>query len=130
MTIRIERTSGDEHTLFVQDVPIARVQTSHAGVMLNWSIYGPQPWPEAKLVLEGLLELSLFADQLTLRPRHGKAKQERTTRDEVLGVRFQAREEGDDDIEEASSKAGAPNRYGRRSAPAQQRAQSKRVGRR
>lgn len=105
MNIRIERTASDEHTLFVQDFPAARVQVTPAGVVLNWAVYGPQQWPEAKLVLEGLLELSLLADQLSLRPRHGKAKQTRISRDEVLGVAFEDRRRTDAQAESAACEA-------------------------
>lgn len=79
MTISIEETTpnGDarkQFTLFVNDFPAAHVQVLPHGVHLNWAVYGPQQWPEAKLVLEGLLELSLLADQLTVGVPHEKVK--------------------------------------------------------
>lgn len=80
----------ERYTLHVNDFPAAHVSVDVNGVNLHWAVYGPQPWPEAKTVLEGLLELSILADQLTVDPRHGKGKkQERTSREEILGVRYQ-----------------------------------------
>lgn len=34
-------------------------------VRFHWEVYGPQQWPEAKVLLQGLLDLSVLADQLT-----------------------------------------------------------------
>lgn len=122
MTIEIKPTApnGDafeQHTLYVNGFPAAHVQATPAGVFLNWSVYGPQQWPEAKLVLEGLLELSVLADQLTTRPRHAKASRKarveddrteetRTRRDEVLGVRYVQAVTGKEDFltEEAAGR--------------------------
>ena len=34
-------------------------------VELVWQVYGPQAWPDAKVLLQGMLELSVIADQLS-----------------------------------------------------------------
>lgn len=43
-------------------------------VNLHWDIAGAMIWPEAKEVLEGILELSIIADQLSEEPQHGKSR--------------------------------------------------------
>lgn len=43
-------------------------------VRFHWAVYGPVPWPEAKELLEGLLELSIVADQLVRTPHERKSK--------------------------------------------------------
>lgn len=93
MSIRIEETTrGDveQYTLHVNDFPAAHVQVLPHGVVLNWAVYGPQQWPEAKLVLEGLLELGLLADKLTLRSPydekvHRKKARQKAVREEDDG---------------------------------------------
>lgn len=37
----------------------------HDTVQFHWQVYGPQYWPEAKILMQGLLELSVLADQLS-----------------------------------------------------------------
>ena len=40
--------------------------TKRAGVVsLNWQVYGPQHWPDARYVVQGLLELTMIADQIS-----------------------------------------------------------------
>lgn len=98
MTIQIEETTkGDveQYTLYVNDFPAAHVQVLPHGVHLNWAVYGPQLWPEAKLVLEGLLELSLLADQLTLRSPHEKVRRQKARKE------VRAKHEEDDDTPDA-----------------------------
>lgn len=34
-------------------------------ISLNWQVHGPQLWPEAKDLLQGLLDLSVIADNLS-----------------------------------------------------------------
>lgn len=34
-------------------------------VELVWQVYGPQYWPQAEVLMNGLLQLSVIADQLS-----------------------------------------------------------------
>jgi len=34
-------------------------------VEVHWEVFGPQYWPQAKVLMQGLLELSVVADQLS-----------------------------------------------------------------
>lgn len=51
---------------------IVTLQVDHGAVKFNWGVYGPIGWPEAKAMLEGMLELSVLADSITERLRHEK----------------------------------------------------------
>lgn len=45
--------------------PMATViKSGSKSVRFNWHVYGPQCWPEAQLLICGLLELSVIADKL------------------------------------------------------------------
>ena len=107
MSIRIEETTrGDveQYTLHVNDFPAAHVQVLPHGVVLNWAVYGPLNWPEAKLMLEGLLELGLLADKLTLRSPHEKVRRQKA-RQKVV------REDDDDTpVEPVEIRYGRRNR--------------------
>lgn len=43
-------------------------------VNFHWGVYGPVHHQEAKVMLQGLLELSMVADQLELELKNGKKK--------------------------------------------------------
>lgn len=43
----------------------ALTKTPKGPVQFVWQVHGPQYWPAAKELLQGLLELSVIADQLT-----------------------------------------------------------------
>lgn len=51
--------------LFVDGAPRALLKKRNDTVQLTWQVYGPQRWPEAKVLIQGLLELSVLADQLS-----------------------------------------------------------------
>lgn len=66
--INIRNTSTDDeesYELFINGGSRATLTKKHGLVQLHWQVYGPQDWPEAKYVLQGLLELSVIADQLS-----------------------------------------------------------------
>lgn len=67
--IRIVDESGDgelRYQLYVngsrQAAVIKRRGGEHIGI--HWHIYGRQRWPDAKDLIQGLLELSIIADKL------------------------------------------------------------------
>lgn len=68
-TIKIveEREDGETRFyLYVDGGRCAFVRRLVNGyVTLHWEVYGPQQWPEAKVLMQGLLELSVLADQLS-----------------------------------------------------------------
>lgn len=65
------------HTLYVNGDPKAHVVVTNGEVRLHWAVYGPQSWePEGRALLQGLVELSVIADQLA-------AKQRKFSREEV-----------------------------------------------
>lgn len=56
---------GARFQLLIDGGPRALLTQDYYGtVSVTWQIYGPQYWPDAKLVVQGLLELSVIADQL------------------------------------------------------------------
>lgn len=64
--IRNESTDAeDRFQLYIDGGPRAAVSKKANLVQLHWEVYGPQEWPRAKLLLQGLLELSVIADQLS-----------------------------------------------------------------
>lgn len=64
--IRDESTyDGKKFVLYIDGGPRATLVKKGKVVHLNWQVYGPQYWPEAKVLMQGLLELSVLADKLT-----------------------------------------------------------------
>jgi len=64
--IRDESTHEEQRfQLYIDGGPRALVTKKHGTVSLNWQVYGPQYWPEAQVLMQGLLELSVVADQLS-----------------------------------------------------------------
>ena len=53
------------YQLFVDNAPKAKLTKIRGVVQLTWQVYGPQNWPQAKALVQGLLELSVLADQLS-----------------------------------------------------------------
>jgi hypothetical protein len=51
--------------LYVDGGPRALLVKKHGDVQLIWQVQGPQYWPDAKALLQGLLELSVIADKLS-----------------------------------------------------------------
>jgi len=51
--------------LYVDGGRRALVSKNGGAVQLHWQVYGPQYWPEAKVLMQGLLELSVIADKLS-----------------------------------------------------------------
>lgn len=79
-TIKIVDESTDEEVrfqLYIDGARRAFVRKKHGYVTLHWEVYGPQQWPEAKNLLQGLLQLSVWADQLS-----GEKNGKKTNRDE------------------------------------------------
>ena len=67
-TIKIVDESTDEEVkfqLYIDEARRAFVLKKNGYVTLHWEVYGPQQWPEAKNLMQGLLQLSVLADQLS-----------------------------------------------------------------
>ena len=64
--IRDESTHEEQRfQLYIDGGPRALLIKKHGIVQFHWQVYGPQYWPEAKVLMQGLLELSVLADQLS-----------------------------------------------------------------
>ncbi len=66
-SIEIRDESTDEEQrfqLYINGGPRAMLSKKHGTVQFHWQVYGPQYWPGAKVLMQGLLELSVLADQL------------------------------------------------------------------
>ena len=64
--IRDESTHDEQRfQLYIDGGPRALLKKRNGTVEFNWQVYGPQYWPEAKTLMQGLLELSVLADQLS-----------------------------------------------------------------
>lgn len=64
--IRDESTHEEQRfQLFIDGGPRALLKKRNGTVEIVWQVYGPQYWPEAKVLMQGLLELSVLADQLS-----------------------------------------------------------------
>lgn len=74
--IEIIDESTDEREQYILNVGtamrIVTLQVVNRIVKFNWGVYGPIQWPEAKAMLEGMLELSVLADEIYLRLEHEK----------------------------------------------------------
>ena len=63
--IRDEGTHDEQRfQLYINGNPCALLTKKHGLVQFHWQVYGPQYWPAAQVLLQGLLELSIIADQL------------------------------------------------------------------
>lgn len=72
--IRDESTYDEKKfVLHIDGAPRATLTKNDTIVQLNWQVYGPQYWPEAKVLMQGLLELSVLADKLD-GEKNGKSK--------------------------------------------------------
>lgn len=64
--IRDESTHDEQRfQLYIDGGPRALVTKKHDTVQFHWQVYGPQYWPDAKVLMQGLLELSVTADKLS-----------------------------------------------------------------
>ncbi len=64
--IRDESTHDEQRfQLYIDGGPRALVTKKHGTVQFHWQVYGPQYWPDAKVLMQGLLELSVTADKLS-----------------------------------------------------------------
>lgn len=64
--IRDESTYEEQRFQLYIDGSRQALLRKHDGVVeFAWQVYGPQAWPAAKTLLQGLLELSVLADQLS-----------------------------------------------------------------
>lgn len=63
----IEESSDEERkfTLLHLGARMATLVYKNGDVGLHWQVYGPQYWPVAKGLMQGLLDLSVIADQLS-----------------------------------------------------------------
>jgi hypothetical protein len=76
--IRDESTHEEQRfQLLIDGGPRALLKKRTGTVEIVWQVYGPQYWPEAKVLMQGLLELSVLADQLS-----GEKNGKKTSRDE------------------------------------------------
>lgn len=74
--IKNESTDSEErYELYINGGSRATLTKKGGIVSLNWQVYGPQYWPDAKWLMQGLLELSVIADQLSGDVR-GKAQRD------------------------------------------------------
>lgn len=65
--IEIADESTDKEKIFVLYIDGSRrgcVSNKGHAVTMKWEVYGPQNWPSAKVLLQGMLDLSVIADQL------------------------------------------------------------------
>lgn len=63
-----------KHALLIYGQPRAILMKQHGMVTVNWQVYGPQAWTQARLLIRGLLELMVVADNLLGdRPAMGKS---------------------------------------------------------
>jgi hypothetical protein len=54
------------HQLYIDGGRRALVSKKNNGaVEIHWQVYGPQYWDDAKVLMQGLLELSVIADKLS-----------------------------------------------------------------
>ena len=51
--------------LYINGGRRAFVSKKSGTVQFHWQVYGPQYWPEAKVLMQGLLELSVITDKLS-----------------------------------------------------------------
>lgn len=68
MSIRIEDESThleNRYQLYIDNGPRALLTEKNGLVQLVWQVQGPQYWPEARMLLQGLLELSIIADSIS-----------------------------------------------------------------
>lgn len=64
--IRDESTHEEQRfQLYIDGGPRALLSKNHDIVQFHWQVYGPQYWPEAQVLMQGLLELSVIADKLS-----------------------------------------------------------------
>lgn len=64
--IRDESTHDEQRfQLYIDGGARALLKKRNGTVELVWQVYGSQYWPEAKVLMQGLLELSVLADQLS-----------------------------------------------------------------
>ena len=71
-TIEIIDESTYEETrlqLYIDGGKRALLSKKQGDVQINWQVHGPQYWPEAKVLMQGLLELSIIADKLSAEKR-------------------------------------------------------------
>lgn len=57
------------HQLYIDGGRKANVRKTNGRVVINWAVYGPQEWPEAKILLQGLLELFVLADSIAVKTK-------------------------------------------------------------
>jgi hypothetical protein len=63
--IRDDSTYDEQRfQLLIDGGPRALLTKKNGVVQLQWQVYGPQYWPEAQVLMQGLLELSVLADKL------------------------------------------------------------------
>lgn len=63
--IRDESTHDEQRFQLCIDGGPRALVTKRGGItQFHWQVYGPQYWPEAQVLMQGLLELSVFANKL------------------------------------------------------------------
>lgn len=63
-SIEIQDEGNQRWQLYVNGSPRILLTKKHGSLQLHWQVYGPQHWAEAKVIIQGLLELSVLAHQL------------------------------------------------------------------
>ncbi len=77
--IEIRDESGDDevrHQLYMngQRRGLVTKTRKNGEVKLHWQVYGPIHWSEAKIMMQGLLDLTVIADQLSGERKNVKGK--------------------------------------------------------
>lgn len=73
-TIEIQDESmgtEEKFQLYINGAPRACVVKKHGDVQLIWQVHGPQYWPDAQVLLQGILELSVIASKLSGDKKNG-----------------------------------------------------------
>lgn len=63
----VDESTYDEirFQLYIDGGRRALVSKKSGTVQFHWQVHGPQYWPDAKILVQGLLELSVIADKLS-----------------------------------------------------------------
>lgn len=59
-----ESVTEDEeiYRLYIEGSPAVCLRIKDGDAQLNWAVHGPQYWPKAALLIQGLLELTVLVE--------------------------------------------------------------------
>lgn len=76
--IRDESIDGEaRYRLYVDGTPKVTLVKKRGVVELRWEVYGPMRWQEARVLVQGLAELTVIADQLSTTPEPFKKRKKK-----------------------------------------------------